>query len=133
MTHYRLPSLGPITRTPTGGHVRSLRAYSASPDHPVASQLQGLQRRQVRAQAGPGRLAGHLHDCCPGHRGNRGRDDGVLAHSSRARHVVVDPTSTPTLHQRLEWPQSTLHRQLPVPLQQSRTAMGPQIHYTPER
>jgi hypothetical protein len=38
-----------MTRTPAGGHMRSFRAHSASPGHPVASQLQGLQRRQVRA------------------------------------------------------------------------------------
>jgi hypothetical protein len=127
------PSLGLTTRTPTGGHVWSLRAYSASPSHPVASQLQGLQRRQVRAQAGPGRLAGHLHDCRPDRRGNRGRNDGVLAHCPRERRVAVAPTSTPALHRRLERLQSVLHRQFPVPLRQIGAAMGPQIHQAPER
>jgi hypothetical protein len=35
-TYYRLPSSGPTTRTLTGRHVQSLRAYSVSPGHPVA-------------------------------------------------------------------------------------------------
>jgi hypothetical protein len=36
--------------------------------------------------------------------------------------------STPTLHRRLERLQSTLHRQLSVPLRQTSATMGPQIH-----
>jgi hypothetical protein len=40
-------------------------------------------------------------------------------------------TSTPTLHRRLERLQSTLHRQLSVPLQQTSATMGPQIHQAP--
>jgi hypothetical protein len=42
-------------------------------------QLQGLQHRQVRAQAGPERLVACLHDCHPGRQRNGGHDDGVLA------------------------------------------------------
>jgi hypothetical protein len=37
-------------------------------------------------------------------------------------------TSTPTLHRRLGRLQSTLHRQLPVPLRQAGATVGPQIH-----
>jgi hypothetical protein len=40
-------------------------------------------------------------------------------------------TSTPTLHRRLERLQSTLYRQLSVPLQQTSATMGPQIHQAP--
>jgi hypothetical protein len=40
-------------------------------------------------------------------------------------------TSTPTLHRRLERLQSTLHRQLSVPLRQTNATMGPQIHQAP--
>jgi hypothetical protein len=65
-------------------------------------QLQGLQRRQVRAQVGPGWLVGHLHNCRPGHRGDGGCDDGVFAHCPMARRTIVASTSTPTLHRRLE-------------------------------
>jgi hypothetical protein len=67
-----------------------------------APQLQGLQCRQVRAQAGPGRLVGRLHDCRPGCRGDEGRDDNILAHYHGARCTAVAPISTPTLHRRLE-------------------------------
>jgi hypothetical protein len=113
--------------------VGSLHAYSASPGHPVAPQLQGLQRQQVRAQAGPRRLVGRLHDCRSGRRGDEGRDDGALAHCPGARYAAVAPTSTPTLHRRLEQLQSVLHRQLPVPLQQASATMGPQIYQAPKR
>jgi hypothetical protein len=34
--------------------VWGLRAHSSSPGHPMASQFQSLQRRQIRTQAGPG-------------------------------------------------------------------------------
>jgi hypothetical protein len=78
--------------------VQSLRAYSMSLGHPVASQLQGLQCRQVRAQAGSGRLVGCLHDCRPGRRGNGGCDDNVLAHCPGARRAAVAPISTPALN-----------------------------------
>jgi hypothetical protein len=40
-------------------------------------------------------------------------------------------TSTPALHRRLERLQSTLHRQLSVPLRQTSATMGPQIHQAP--
>jgi hypothetical protein len=35
--------------------------------NPVVAKLQGLQRRQIRIQARPGRLAGCLHDRQSGH------------------------------------------------------------------
>jgi hypothetical protein len=40
-------------------------------------------------------------------------------------------TSTLTLHRRLGRLQSTLHRQLLVPLRQTSATMGPQIHQAP--
>jgi hypothetical protein len=52
----------------------------------------------------------------PGHRGDGGRDDGILAHCPRVRRVEVASTSTSTLHRQLERLQSVLHRPLPVPL-----------------
>jgi hypothetical protein len=77
-------------------------------------QLQGLQRRQVRAQAGPGWLVSHLHDRRPGFRGNGRCNDGVFAHHPRARRTTVALTSATTLHRRLERFQSAFYRQLPV-------------------
>jgi hypothetical protein len=77
-------------------------------------QLQGLQRRQVRAQARPGWLVGRLHDRCLGRQSNGGRDDNIFAHCPRARRAAVAPKSTPTLHRRLERLQSAFHRQLLV-------------------
>jgi hypothetical protein len=43
------PLPGPAPQLPTGGHVWSIRAYSASQGHQVAPKLQGLQHRQIRA------------------------------------------------------------------------------------
>jgi hypothetical protein len=96
--------------------MQSLRAYSASPGHQVAPQLQGLQCRQVRDQAGSEWLVGHLHDRRPGRRGDGGHDDGVFAHYPRARCATMAPKSTTTLHRRLERLQSAFHRQLLVSL-----------------
>jgi hypothetical protein len=95
--YYRLPSPGPTTRASVGGHVRSFRAHFASLGHPMASQLQGLQRRQIRAYARLRRLVGCLYDRRPGCLGNRGRHDCVLAHCPRARHVAVASTPTSAL------------------------------------
>jgi hypothetical protein len=81
-----------------------------------APQLQGLQHRQVRAQAGPGWLVGRLHDHYSGHRGDRRRNDDVFAHRPRARRTAVALTSVTSLHRRLEQFQSAFHRQLSVPL-----------------
>jgi hypothetical protein len=64
-----------------------------------APQLQGLQRRQVRARAGPEWLVGRLHDRRPGRRGDERHNDSVFAHCPRARRTAVAPTSATTLHQ----------------------------------
>jgi hypothetical protein len=64
----------------------------------MVAELQGLQRRQVRAQAGPRQLVGRLHDYHLGRRGNRGRHDSVLAHCSWARHATMDLISPSPLH-----------------------------------
>jgi hypothetical protein len=61
-------------------------------------QLQSLQRRQVRAQAGPGGLVGRLHDRRLGCRAHGRHNDSVFAHRPRARRTVVAPTSATTLH-----------------------------------
>jgi hypothetical protein len=94
-------------------------------------QLQSLQRRQVRAQAGPRGLVGRLHDRRLGHRGDGRRNDSVFAHRFGARRSAVATTSATTLHRQLERLQSAFHRQLPVSLGQADTAMGPQIHQAP--
>jgi hypothetical protein len=76
-------------------------------------------------------LASRLHHRCSSCRGIRRRDDRVLAHCPWARRAAMAATSTPTLHRRLGRLQSTLHRQLPVPLRQAGAAVGPQIHQAP--
>jgi hypothetical protein len=76
----------------------------------------------------PGGLASRLHHRCSSCRGVRRRDDRVLTHCPWARRAAMAATSTPPLHQRLGRLQSTLHRQLLVPLRQTGATMGPQIH-----
>jgi hypothetical protein len=51
-----------------------------SSGHPVAPQLQSLQRRQVRAQAGPKWLVGRLHVRRSGRWGDGRDNDSVFAH-----------------------------------------------------
>jgi hypothetical protein len=72
-----------------------------------------------------------LYNRRPGRWGDRRRDDFILAHRSWARCIVVATTPATTLHQSLERLQSVLHRPLFVPLRQTGTTMGPQIHQAP--
>jgi hypothetical protein len=65
----------------------------------MASQLQGLERRQVRAQARPGRLVGRLHYGRLGHRGNGGHHDSVPTDQAWAGCTAVAPTPSLPLHQ----------------------------------
>jgi hypothetical protein len=76
------------------GSPRLLRVSGPS----SAPQLQSLQHRQVRAQAGPGGLAGRLHDCRLRRWGKGRRNDNVFAHRLRARRTIVALTSATTLH-----------------------------------
>jgi hypothetical protein len=88
-----------ITRR-TGGPMESLPLPLDS-ERSNGPKLQGLQNRQVRAQAGPRWLAGRLHDRSPGLWGDRGRHDSVPTHCPRARRAAMAPTSTSALHRRL--------------------------------
>jgi hypothetical protein len=76
-------------------------------------------------------LVGRLHHRHPSCWGNRRCDDRTLAYRPRARRTAMASTLTPTLHRRLERFQSAFHRQLPISLRQTSTAMGPQIHQAP--
>jgi hypothetical protein len=76
-------------------------------------------------------MASCLHHRCSSCRGVRRRDDCVFTHRPWARRATMAATSTPTLHQQLGGLQSTLHRQLLVPLRQAGATMGPQIHQAP--
>jgi hypothetical protein len=64
----------------------------------MAAELQGLQHRQVRAQAGPERLDDRLHDYRLSRWGDGGRHDNILAHCPQAICAAMALTSR---HQRL--------------------------------
>jgi hypothetical protein len=86
------------------GMIIDRRRRAGSPRSPLifrpsnASQLQNLQRRQIRTQAGPGGLAGRLHNCRPGSWGNGGHHDGIPTHRFRPGRTTMAPVSTSTLH-----------------------------------
>jgi hypothetical protein len=111
------PLLGTdLTNANRKTHAGSMRLLRVSEPSSGAPQLQSLQHRQVRAQAGPGGLVGRLHDRRSGRRGDGRRNDSVFAQRPRARRAAVATTSATTLHRRLERLQSAVHRQLPVSL-----------------
>jgi hypothetical protein len=130
-----LTSPGPTTRSLTRGQggMRSLCTHPSTPSNPVASKLQSLQCRQVRAQARPGRLVGSLHDCRSDRRGNRGCQDSVPTHCTRAGCTAVASASAATLHQRLRRFQLSICRKFPIPFGQTGATMGPQIYQAPEQ